>query len=159
GAWESVARIQALSFAEGASKEDRVAAGLRLGRTAASKLNDATRAVDAYQQVLDIVPGHPDALSYPAQAYSAAAQRAHLVAVYEDQRRGGGVKPGEELGIIVQIAMVNWRMREQPAAAEPYFDRVRRADPTHAGMLNFFREYCTAKGDKSRLTTILSDAQ
>jgi tetratricopeptide (TPR) repeat protein len=159
GAWEDVARIQALILSESSSKEERIAAGIRLGRTAAHKLGDASRAITAYQQVLDLVPGQSDALIYLAEAYSADEQWDHLVALYEDQLRGGGVKPGEEIGIIVQIAMVHWRMRGQPAAAEPYFDRVRRSDPTHAGMLAFFREYCAAKNDKTRLATILSDAQ
>ena len=55
--------------------------------------------------------------------------------------------------------MVHWRMREQPSAAEPYFERVRKADPTHAGMLNFFREQCIARNDKAKLVQILTDAQ
>src|SRR5207244_1296389 len=82
-----------------------------------------------------------------------------LAALYEDQLKGGGVKPGEELGMLIQIGMVHWRMRAQPQAAEPFFERVRKADPTHAGMLNFFREHLVAKGDKSRLAGILTDAQ
>ncbi len=157
--WPNVARIQKLIRDEASEKEDRLAAGLRLGRTASKKLEDAALATDAYQQVLDLVPGQPDALSYLAEAYSASEQWDHLVALYEDQLRGGGVKSSDELGILIQIAMVHWRMRGQPAAAEPYFDRVRRADPSHAGMLSFFRELCTAKDDKSRLATILTDAQ
>ena len=159
GDWANVIRIQKLIRDEASAKEDRLAAGLRLGRTASKKLEDAALATDAYQQVLDLVPGQPDALSYLAEAYSASEQWDHLVALYEDQLRGGGVKSSDELGILIQIAMVHWRMRGQPAAAEPYFDRVRRADPSHAGMLSFFRELCTAKDDKSRLATILTDAQ
>lgn len=157
--WESVARIQARIRDEASAKDDRFAAALRLGRTTSKKLKDPARAMDAYQQVLDLSPGQPDALSYLAEAYSAGEQWDHLVALYEDQLRGGGVKSSDELGILIQIAMVHWRMRGQPAAAEPYFDRVRRADPSHAGMLSFFRELCTAKDDKSRLATILTDAQ
>ena len=93
------------------------------------------------------------------EAFSTASEWDNLVALYEDQLRSGGVKPSDEVGMLVQIAMVHWRMRENPQAAEPYFDRVRRADPAHAGMLSFFRELCLAKGDKSRLVTILTDAQ
>lgn len=158
-AWKDAARIQALIVAEGNTKEERLAAGLRLGRTAALRLKDTQRAVLAYTQVLDLNPGQPDALRFLAEAYSAGEQWDELVALYEDQLRGGGVKAGEEMGIIVQIAMVHWRMRGQPASAEPYFDRVRRAEPGHAGMLAFFREYLGQKGDKTRLATILSDAQ
>ncbi|MFT3775594.1 MAG: tetratricopeptide repeat protein [Minicystis sp.] len=157
--WESVARVQALVLAEAAQKDDRLAAGLRLARTASRKLNDPTRAVGAYEKVLAIAPGQPDALSFLAEAYSASESWDKLVALYEDQLRGGVLKGADETGILVQIAMVHWRMRGEPTAAEPYFDRVRRAEPTHAGMLNFFREHCAQKGDKARLATILSDAQ
>jgi tetratricopeptide (TPR) repeat protein len=153
------ARIQEHVLAEAASKDDRLAAGLRLGRTASKKLGDPERAVRAYQAVLDLAPGQQDALAYLAEAYSSTGEWDHLVALYEDQLRGGGVRPAEEVGVLVQIAMVHWRMRGKPQEAEAYFERVRRADPAHAGMLAFFRELCTAKGDKNRLATILTDAQ
>lgn len=157
--WENVARLQAVLLAEAPLKEDRIAAGLRLGRTCAKRLADKKRATHAYEQVLDLVPGQPDALAYLAETYSAAEDWDHLVALYEDQLRGGNIKPADEQGILVQIAMVHWRMRGNPAAAEPYFDRVRRVDPTHAGMLGFFRELLTERSDKTRLVTILTDAQ
>jgi tetratricopeptide (TPR) repeat protein len=157
--WANVARVQEIALADAAHKDDRVAAGLRLGRTASKRLGDAAKATDAFERVLDLAPGAPEALSYLAESYSSRGDWDRLVALYEDQLRGGGVKPAEELGILVQIAMVHWRMRENAAAAEPYFDRVRRQDPAHAGMLSFFREFCLKKGDKARLATILTDAQ
>ncbi|MEP7125968.1 MAG: hypothetical protein ABJE95_33860, partial [Byssovorax sp.] len=88
--WAGVARVQTLLRNDATAKEDRLAAGLRLGRTASKKLNDPALAMDAYQQVLDLVPGQPDALSYLAEAYSASEQWDHLVSLYEDQLRGGG---------------------------------------------------------------------
>src|SRR5262249_33180469 len=36
---------------------------------------------------------------------------------------------------------------------------LRRADPAHAGMLAFYREWCSQRNDKARLGTILTDAQ
>jgi tetratricopeptide (TPR) repeat protein len=159
GDWEGVARSLALDLREAPTKEARTQAGLRLGRIALQKLEDRGRARDAFGMVLDLVPGQPEALSFLAEDFSANAQWDELVGLYEDQLKGGGVKPGEELGVLVNIAMVHWRMRSQPQAAEPYFDRVRRADPTHAGMLNFFREHLVSKGDKARLYAILTDAQ
>jgi tetratricopeptide (TPR) repeat protein len=157
--WDGVARALTITLREGATKEDRIAAGLRLGRVASVKLDDQAKARDAYAQVLDLQPGQADALSYLAELFSKGEQWDELVALYEDQLKGGGVKPGDELGVLIQIAMVHWRMRSQPQAAEPYFDRVRRTDPTHAGMLSFFREHLLAKGDKARLYAILTDAQ
>lgn len=157
--WESVARVQQTMLLDLPAKDDRVAAGLRLGRTCARKLGDQARAVEAYQMVLDMQPGEQQAMSFLAEAFSAAEQWDQLAALYEDQLKGGGVKPGEELGMLIQIGMVHWRMRGQPQAAEPHFDRVRKADPTHAGMLSFFREHLEAKGDKQKLASILTDAQ
>lgn len=157
--WGDVARVLEIALREGSGREDRVATGLRLGRVYAKRLSDDEKAITAYQQVLDMQPGQADAFSFLAESYSATEQWDHLVALYEDQLKGGGVKPSEELGILLQIAMVHWRMREQPEDAEPYFDRVRRAEPTHAGMLSYFRERCEASGDKGRLLTILTDAQ
>ncbi len=157
--WANVARIQELLLADSSLKEDRIAAGLRLGRTTSKQLGDVAKATEAFERVLDLAPGAPEALAFLAESYSSAGEWDRLVSLYEDQLRGGGVKPTEELGILVQIAMVHWRMRENAAAAEPFFDRVRRQDPAHAGMLSFFREWCGGKGDKGRLATILTDAQ
>ena len=159
GDWAAVARVQALVLAEGAHKDDKLAAGLRLASTASRRLDDRTAAIDAYEKVLALAPGHHDALSFLSEAYSATEEWDKLVALYEDQLKGGSLRGAEETGILLQIAMVHWRMRGEAAAAEPYFDRVRRADPTHAGMLDFFRELCGASDDKQRLATILGDAQ
>ncbi len=146
-------------LARGGAKEDRVAAGLKAGRLRARKLKDTTQAIANYEQVLDLAPGQTDALSYLAEAYTASEQWDHLVALYEDQLKGGSVRGDAELGVLLQIAMVHWRMRKAPDAAEPYFERVRRVDATNAGMLTFFRELSEAKGDKAKLVTVLTEAQ
>ncbi len=61
--------------------------------------------------------------------------------------------------MLLQIAMVHWKMRQAPEAAEPHFDRLRRVEPTNGAMLSFFREVCTARDDSQKLTQVLSDAQ
>src|SRR5258706_14804770 len=98
-------------------------------------------------------------MSFLSEHFSKTEQWDHLVALYEDQLRGGGAKTGEEAGIVFQIAMVNWKMRKKPELAEPYFDRLRRFEPAHPGMLTFFREFAGAANDSARLLTILTDAQ
>jgi len=35
----------------------------------------------------------------------------------------------EEFGAVLQIAMVHWRMRKKPEAAEPWFERLRKLEP------------------------------
>lgn len=157
--WPNVARIEEIILVDATLKDDRLAAGLRLGRTASRHLTDAAKATEAFERVLDLAPGTPEALSFLVEAYSSRGDWDRLVALYDDQLRGGGVKSADELGALIQIAMVHWRMRDDAAAAEPYFDRIRRHDPAHAGMLAFYRDWCAKKGDKSRLATILTDAQ
>ena len=69
------------------------------------------------------------------------------------------MRQGQEVGVILQVAMINWRMRDKPEAAEPYFERLRKAEPAHPGMLGFFREWCGKRGESTRLVQILTDAQ
>jgi tetratricopeptide (TPR) repeat protein len=153
-----------LILAKGSSKEDRVAAGLKAARIQARSLKDPAGAVSTYEQVLDLAPGQPDALTYLAEAYTSTAQDwDHLVALYEDQLKASSSLRGDaEQGILLQIAMVHWRMRGARDAAEPYFDRLRRVDPSSSAMLSFFREHAEADGSpgaKQKLATILTEAQ
>ncbi|HEX9296756.1 MAG TPA: hypothetical protein VF881_13015, partial [Polyangiaceae bacterium] len=157
--WQKVARVLETRGAEATSKEERAVSLNRLGRVLYRKLEDEGRAVVAYERVLDLWPGNSEAMSFLSEHFSKTEQWEHLVALYEDQLRGGGARQGEEAGIVFQIAMVNWKMRKKPELAEPYFDRLRRFEPAHPGMLAFFREFCGAANDRSRLLTILTDAQ
>jgi len=157
--WQKLARVLDARGGDAPGKEERAASLLRLGRVAQRKLEDEDRATAAYERVLDLWPGNQEAMSFLSEHFSKTEQWDHLVALYEDQLRGGGAKAGEEAGIVFQIAMVNWRMRKKPDLAEPYFDRLRRFEPAHHGMLAFFREFCTESDDKARLLTILTDAQ
>ena len=159
GAWEDVARIAELLADDAPRKEDRVAALLRLGRTATHRLAAQARAVSAYERVLDLWPGQRDAMGFLSEYFADQQEWDYLIALYEDQLRGGGVRAGEEAGVVFQIAMVHSRMRGDAAAAEPWFERLRRSDPSHPGMLDFFRERCGQTGDAQRLMTVLIDAQ
>ena len=64
-----------------------------------------------------------------------------------------GVRPGQEVGVILQIAMVDWKMRHKAEAAEPYFERLRKqgkiklfiaATEIRSGRLRLFRKVCDA---------------
>ncbi|HKQ68544.1 MAG TPA: hypothetical protein VJT73_04360, partial [Polyangiaceae bacterium] len=158
-AWIKVARVLEARGESASNKEERAASYIRLGRVTSRKLEADDKAVAAYERVLDLWPGHSEAMSFLSEHFSKTEQWDHLVALYEDQLRGGGAKQGDEAGIVFQIAMVNWRMRKKPELAEPYFDRLRRLEPAHPGMLGFFREFCSEGDDRARLLTILTDAQ
>ncbi len=147
-------------FALGAPKEEKVASWVRLARVLAKKLKSPERAAAAYERALDVAPGHPEASNFLADLFNANGMWDHLVALYDAQLSRGALRSrDEELGVLLQIAMVHWRMRGKPEAAEPFFDRLRKLDPSHPGMLAFFREWCGSHGEGTRLVTILTEAQ
>ena len=158
--WEELTKALSRYAAEAAQKDDKVAALLRLARVARTKLQQPERAVPPYETVLDFVPGHPEATTFLADHFTAGEQWEPLVALYEGQIASGALRgKEEELGAVLQIAMVHWRMRGRPDAAEPWFERLRKLEPANAGMLGFFREWCGSRGETTRLATVLTEAQ
>lgn len=157
--WEELATALDTFAAEVAAKDEKIAAYIRLARVLKKKLGADERAVTPYERVLDLSPGHPEATAALVDHFTRREQWEHLVSLYEGQLSGGGVRPGHEVGVFLQIAMVNWRMRGKAEAAEPYFERVRSHEPAHPGMLDFFRAWCRQRGEQARLVQILTDAQ
>jgi tetratricopeptide (TPR) repeat protein len=148
------------SFADLApQREEKIAAWVRLARVYAKKLKSPDRAASAYERVLDLSPGHLEASSFLADYFTSNELWDHLVALYEGQLASGVLRGRDELGAVLQVAMVHWRMRGKPEAAAPWFERVRKLEPAHPGMLAFFREHCSARGEAAKLATILTEAQ
>lgn len=141
-----------------AAKDDRVAAGIKAGRILAKQLSDREGAVGVYEQILALSPGQPDALSFLAEAYNETEQWDQLVALYEEQLKGG-IRGEAEQGVTLQIGMVHWKRRGKPDAAEPHFERLRKSDPTNGAVLAFFREHLGAKEGHAKLANVLGDAQ
>ncbi|WP_394820879.1 tetratricopeptide repeat protein [Pendulispora albinea] len=144
---------------ESTIKEEKSAAYLRLARVYAKRLDDPEKAIQAYQAVVDIAPGNVEATAALVDRFTERKEWDNLVGLYEDQLAAGSFAPGQEAGILLQIAMVHWKMREKTDAAEPYFTRLRKIEPAHPQMLTFFRQWCAEKGEIGRLTQILTDAQ
>jgi tetratricopeptide (TPR) repeat protein len=158
--WEDLAKALSRFAKEAVQKDEKIAGWLRLARVLTKKLRDAERAAEAYEQVLDLVPGHSEATSFLANHFTSREAWEHLVALYEGHLQTGALRgKEEEFGAILQIAMVHWRMRGKPDQAEPSFERLRKLDPAHPGMLAFFREWCSARGETARLATVLTEAQ
>jgi tetratricopeptide (TPR) repeat protein len=154
--WEDLAALLEQRAESAAARDDRAAGLLRLARVLHRKMNLLDRAQEIYAKVLSLQPGNSEATSALVDVYTHAERWDELVALYEAQLATLG-RDGQA-GTILQIAMVNWRMRRKPDAAEPYFERLRRLEPAHPGMLGFFREWCAAKGETARLTQILTEA-
>ncbi|MEM1030167.1 MAG: tetratricopeptide repeat protein [Myxococcota bacterium] len=157
--WPELVAVLKQLAGTAADNADRLAASSQLLAVARYQLGDTATAVDAATALVDLAPGHPAAMSLLVAYYTEAEAWDHLAALYEDQLRSGAVAKDEELGMWVQLAMLNWKTRERPDAALPYFEKVRRVDATHAGMLAFFRAYCRERGDAAKLMGILTDAQ
>ncbi|MGD0530023.1 MAG: hypothetical protein ABSE49_33115, partial [Polyangiaceae bacterium] len=158
--WDDLAKDIERFAEESSQKEEKVAAWLRLARVFTKKTKTPERATGAYEHVLDLSPGHQEATSFLAEYFTAHEMWEHLVSLYEGQISTGALRGREEeLGATLQVAMVHWRMRGKPEAAEPWFERVRKLEPAHPGMLSFFREWCSARGESARLATVLTEAQ
>ena len=157
--WEDLVAALETFATESNAKDEKIAALIRLARVLRKKLDAKDRAVGVFERVLDLSPGHPEATSALVNHFTDASMWDHLVSLYEGQLSGGGVRQGQEVGVILQVAMINWRMRDKPEAAEPYFERLRKLEPAHVGMLGFFREWCPKHSEQARLAQILSDAQ
>ncbi len=156
--WDDLARVL-VAAAEGAKgRDDKFHLFFRAARVIARKLSQNDRAAACYERVLDFAPGHTEAMSFLVAHFTEREQWDHLVALYEDALRSRQ-KLESEQGILLQIGMVHWRMRGQPTEAEPYFARLRKIDPGHPAMLDYYRDYLTQTGDEQRLLTILGDAQ
>ncbi|MGH7440088.1 MAG: tetratricopeptide repeat protein, partial [Polyangiaceae bacterium] len=160
GRWEEVVEVLDKYAGEAAQKDERVAALARTARVLAKKIKSSDRAATAYEKLLDLAPAHSEATAFLADHFTAKEMWEHLVALYEGQLSSGALRgKDEELGTILQVAMVHWRMRGKPDAAEPWFEKVRKIEPAHQGMLTFFREWCAARGESARLAVVLTEAQ
>jgi tetratricopeptide (TPR) repeat protein len=131
---------------------------LRAARVFARKLHDKSRAAACYERVLSNEPGNAEAMSFLTERFTETERWDDLVLLYENALKVPQ-KLDVEQGILVQLGMVHYRMRNKPEDADQYFGRLRKLDPTHPAMLDFYRQYLQQSGELERLLRILSDAQ
>src|SRR5262249_29531766 len=81
-----------------------------------------------------------------------------LVAMYESAL-SVRQKLEVEQATLLQIGMVHWRMREKPDDAEPHFARLRKLNPGHPAVLDFYRDHYEGAEHAESWLTVLSDAQ
>lgn len=153
--WSELAKVLSEAAENVKSRDEKVNLYIQAGRVYA-KSKEIDLAAICYERVQDFVPGHDEALKFLVEYFTEREQWDHLVALYEDALRSRQ-KLESEQGILLQLAMVHWRIRNSPKEAEPYFAKVRRLDPAHPGMLQFYREHYGE--NDSRLVQILNDAQ
>lgn len=156
--WRTLAKLLLDAAERVRGREDRCNFFLRAARVLARKLDEPEKAADCYERVLEFLPGNPEAMAFLVERFTEQEQWDRLVAIYEDALKVRQ-KVDAEQAFLLQIAMVHWRKRGSPDEAETYFSRLRKLDPCHPAMLQFYREYLGESGDLPRLLNILADAQ
>ena len=154
--WEDLVHLFEQRAEAAPTKEERVKAYLALGHLERERRQRPFEASEADKKVLGIDPMNARALATLVEYYTATEAWQPLIRVYENALRA---RPrGEpEVGTLLQIAMIWWKKVGNLDAADEYWKRVRKADPAHPAMLEFYRTY--HGGDAGKLLPILQQAQ
>ncbi len=155
--WEDVVSVFVLAAKAARSREEKAAAWLQAARVLHRCIGDVEGAAEAYQKVLELTPTDEEALGALVQYFTDKEAWDELAAMYDDALRSRQ-KLESEKGMLLQLAMVHWRFRNDPESAEPYFARLRKIDAAHPGMLDFYRDQIGSEDSEGRLLTILGDA-
>ncbi len=159
GQFEALSAMLEEHAIETTAKDERVGTLLRLARVYKRDLKSDEGAVRAYEAVNDLQPGNSTATSALVDYFTSKEDWDHLIALYDEQLATGVARGPSEVGVVLQIAMVQWKMKKRPDQALPYFERLRRLEPTQPGMIEFFRVWSAENNEPDRLLQVLTDAQ
>ncbi len=140
-----------------ATVDEKVSALLALAAISRTHLGDPARTDAAIKRVLHLDPGQPQALRQVTEELSSSQNWLALVATYQAALKAR--REGEDIGVLVQIAMVLWRHVGDLDQAEDYFRRVRKIEPAHPAALDFYRIYYPAKGENQKLLALLRQVE
>ncbi len=155
--WEDVVSVFVLAAKAARTVEEKAGAWTQAARVLRQCLDDVDRAAAAYLEVLSLTPSDEEALGALAQYYTDEESWDDLAEIYEGALRSRQ-ELESEMGMLLQLAMVHWRYRDDPDAAEPYFARLRKIDAAHPGVLEFYRASIGADDSEGRLLTVIGDA-
>ncbi|TNF60325.1 MAG: tetratricopeptide repeat protein [Deltaproteobacteria bacterium] len=155
--WEDVVSVFVRAAKAARTREEKASAWLQAARVLRRPLEDAEGAADAYRKVLKFSPTDEEALGALVQHFTDLEAWDDLAEMYESALRSRQ-KLEAEKGMLLQLAMVHWRFRDDPESAEPFFARLRKIDAAHPGMLDFYRARIEDDDPNGRLLTILGDA-
>jgi len=158
--WSDLAKLLEARVESAATTDERVDALVALADLARSHLDRRDLAIECMKKVVTLDPSQPRALSFLSDEYQKEQNWSALVMLYTNalkaRRRGSGAEV--EVGTLLQIAMLHWKRLGNPDAAEEYFRRIRKVDPSHPAALEFYREYLRARGDANQLVQIYRQA-
>jgi tetratricopeptide (TPR) repeat protein len=155
--WEDVVSVFVRAAKAARTRDEKASAWLQAARVLRRSLDDQEGAADAYRKVLELTPTDQEALEALVQHYTDLQAWDELAAMYESALRSRQ-KLEDEKGMLLQLAMVHWKFRDDPEAAEPFFARLRKIDAAHPGMLEFYRKQIGDDDPSGRLLTIIGDA-
>ncbi|KPK53376.1 MAG: hypothetical protein AMJ63_06630 [Myxococcales bacterium SG8_38_1] len=155
--WQDVVSVFVRAATAARTREEKAAGWLQAARVLRRPLEDWDAAADAYRKVLELTPTDLEALGALVTYYTDLEAWDDLAAMYESALRSRQ-KLEDEKGMLLQLAMVHWRFRNDPESAEPFFARLRKIDAAHPGMLDFYRTQIDSADPQGRLLTILGDA-
>ncbi|HUJ60611.1 MAG TPA: tetratricopeptide repeat protein, partial [Kofleriaceae bacterium] len=154
--WNDLGELLDERADKAATLEDRVSALVALYELAKGPIANDPRAERAIKRALALDPAHPRALRIVADAAAAAGDWTAVIAAYQAALRA---RRDEDLGILLQIAMVLWKHGGSLDQAEEYFRRIRKLDPAHPAALDFYRAYYAAKGETGKLMAMLKQVE
>jgi tetratricopeptide (TPR) repeat protein len=155
-AWDELEKLLKQRAETSPQKEERTVALTQLAEIE-ERRGDKARALEAWKRVLTVDPANPRALRALVESLTAESDWKGLAKVYETALKA---RPrGEhELALVLQIGMLYWKKLGDLEGAEPFFRRVRKADPAHRSALEFYRAFFGARGDAQKLLVVLQAA-
>ena len=156
--YEQLAELLLGAADSSSDKTDQVNFYTRAARTCLRRLHDEARSAACYERVLDVDAANSEAMAALSEHFAKNERWDDLVAMYE-QALTVRHKLEVEVGILLQIGMVHWRMRQNAKSAEPYFARLRKLDAAHPAVLDFYRELYAAPEQQERWLAVVADAQ
>jgi tetratricopeptide (TPR) repeat protein len=137
--WDDVAKHLERGAAAVVDSGSKVALLHRAARVHAGRRRDFASAEKCYRSILRIDAANSDANRFLVLLLSEQNRSDDLVKLYEDQLRLAGSE--NDLGLLVQIGMTHWRVRNDPRSATPYFRRLSAMSPGHPLAKSFFDEH------------------
>jgi golgin subfamily B member 1 len=157
GRVDDLAKLYERRVATAINNEDRAAAEVLAGEVALEQGQDGA-ALEHFKRALAANAAEPRALHRVVAALAAEENWAELAKVYEGAlrvtKRGQG-----ELALLVPLATVTWRKLEAMDQAELYFRRIRKAEPQHPALMEFYRDYHTRRNEIPQLLALFAQAQ
>lgn len=158
--WEELTELLEQRVDAAAGKEERIQALLGIADLAKARLDRPELAVDCMKKVVASEPAHPRALRMLSDAYEHEENWSALVMLYTNALKSRrGRNRDQEVGTLLQIAMLHWKRLDNLDSAEEYFRRIRKAQPAHPAALDFYRVYYPPRSEVPKLLQVLRQAQ